>query len=196
MESEELKKTWSSLDARLRRQEILNTAIVKENLTGKSDKRLGRMINYSYFGLTVVTLLLAVVINALVHLNEPYIVTIAWVIILFLLFTVATGIIGLVKLQKINFSSPVSESIRHMRDYCVWYRKLYITACICCGILAAGILVAVMIFENLPAWKWSSVAGALGGGIVACWWEYKRMFRKNTDSILKNLEELKALESE
>ncbi|MDH6310704.1 hypothetical protein M2451_003529 [Dysgonomonas sp. PFB1-18] len=44
MELDELKNTWTSLDERLQKQEVLKETIIKEMLRSKSGKALGRLI--------------------------------------------------------------------------------------------------------------------------------------------------------
>jgi cytochrome c biogenesis protein CcdA len=105
MEPEELKKTWSLLDEHLHRQEIQNTALMKENLLGKSNKRLGVMINYAYFGLacsTVGLIAVAYVAILLTHFGTERLplTIISSVLVLFMLFVVVTELVGLIKLQK------------------------------------------------------------------------------------------------
>ncbi|MDR2776316.1 MAG: hypothetical protein LBC19_16580 [Tannerella sp.] len=201
METEELKKTWNLLDEHLRRQEILNTALMKENLLGKSTKRLGQMINYSYFGLALMTVGLVAVAYTLaiqiIYFGFGRLHSIIMLVVtLFMLFAIVTGIVGLAKLQKIDFSAPVSENMRHMEEYRIWYSKITLLTWIFSGVLITVIFAVIAIFENVSAWQWAVICGMIGVGIVLGRWEYKRMFRKNIDSILKDLEELEKLKSE
>ncbi|MDR0699757.1 MAG: phage holin family protein [Tannerella sp.] len=200
METEDLKKTWSSLDEHLRRQEILNTALRKENLLGKSNKRLGQMINYGYFGLALmmagvitVAYILAIQLTYFGFGRPMTIIT--SVVILFLLFITVEGFIGLTKLQKIDFSAPVSENMYRTREYRLWYSRINRITWVFFGFLIAALFAVMVIFENIPAWTWAVVCGITGVGIVYGRWEYKRMFRENIDSLQKDLEELKRMEN-
>jgi hypothetical protein len=201
METEELKKTWNSLDEHLRRQEILNTALMKENLLGKSNKRLGQMVNYGYFGLALMTAGLTSVAYTLAILlihfgfGRPLTLIIS-AVVLFILFIIVAGFVGLTKLQKIDFSAPISENMRRTGEYRLWYSKINRIAWIFFGAQITVLFAVMALFETMPAWTWAVVCGSTGVGIILGRWEYKRMFRKNIDSILKNLEELKKMERE
>jgi hypothetical protein len=196
MEPEELKKTWNSLDGRLQRQEIWQTAVRKENLTGKSDRHLSRMINYGYFGLTMCVVGLALVIWALTLQRPLYLKTCVVLALVLVLYSIVTGVAGLVKLQKINFTVPVSESIRQIRAYQAWYHVQLKVILAYVALLVACVVVIFLFFMKVEPSQWAALAGAVSVGAVGSWWEYKRMYQKNVDSILQNMNELKDFEGE
>ena len=110
MELEKLKEVWTSLDDRMNQQEGLKTAIIKEMLLSKSDKSLSRMINWGYFGLALSLCLTPALIWAYMYAYRVA-TTVAMFVSAFIIvfFVITLGIIGLVKLHKIDFSKSVRD---------------------------------------------------------------------------------------
>jgi hypothetical protein len=196
MELEELKKTWSSLDGRLEQQEIWQTAVRKENLISRSDRHLSRMINYGYFGLTLCVAGLAVQIWALTLQRPLYLKAEGALTMVIVLYAIVMGVKGLVKLQKIDFTMPVSENIRQIQAYQVWYHVQLKVILAGAALLVVGIIVLFLFFMKVQPWLWTALAGAVSVGAVGSWWEYKRMYQRNVGSILQNMNELKESGSE
>ncbi|MDR0507794.1 MAG: hypothetical protein LBH32_13405 [Dysgonamonadaceae bacterium] len=197
MELEELKNVWNSFETRLQQQKMLEKVILKESLLSKSDKGLSIMINYGYFGLTLIVLGLFTLIWVIFQVADlttlPVRITL-YMTVVYVIYALIQGIIGLLKLQKIDLSAPIMENLQRVNSYRIYYNKQVII------ILLGGVAVMVItiiisyFFTKMQAWQWITLFGALGVGAVGTWWEYKRMYQKNIDTIQKSLEELKELE--
>jgi hypothetical protein len=48
----------------------------------------------------------------------------------------------------------------------------------------------------MEMWRWITIAISVVVGSIGAWWEFKQMYRKNIDSILQSLEELRRLRRE
>jgi hypothetical protein len=197
MELEKLKEIWTSLDDRMKQQEGLKTAIIKEMLLSKSDKTLSRMINWGYFGLALSLCLTPVLIW--VYMCAYRVATtvpmfVSAFIIVFFVFTL--GIIGLVKLHKIDFSNPVSVNIIKVSKYKVFYKRMSLIACLFVLIFIVFCIMSYLQLQHMESWRLVGILFSIPFGIVLGYWEYKRMGMKNINSILKSLEELKELEEE
>jgi hypothetical protein len=83
-----------------------------------------------------------------------------------------------------------------MGNYRIWHSKTTLTTWVLFGLLISVLFTVIAIFETIPAWQWAVICGISGLGIIHGRWEYKRMYRKNVNSILKDLDELKKMESE
>ena len=194
MELEELKKAWNTFDPQLQQQDMLK-AILKDSLVNKSDKGLSRMINYGYFGLTIMVLGLFVCIWAVFQFpDRPLTIRIGlYMTVIFVLYGIIQGVIGLSKLLKIDFSSSIKENMQKISSYRVWYHKQLIIILVSVSILVIPVIIDLFTFEKAQTWKWFVLFGALGVGAVGTWWEYKQMYQKNIQSIQKSLEELEEL---
>jgi hypothetical protein len=199
MELEKLKEIWTSLDDRMQQQEGLKTAIIKEMLLSKSDKALSRLINYGFF--SVVSTLCLIPLVFWVFMYGP-IYRIASTTPIFMcvfilsLWILISGSIGLIKLHKIDFSKTVSSNITEMNKYKIFLkRSTQVTKLL-------GVLIFVLCFitffllPQMEPWRMVALIFAIPVAVMAGYWEYKRFYIKNINSILKSLEELKELEEE
>jgi len=194
MELDKLKEIWTSLDNRMQQQEVLKTTLIKEMLISKSDKALSRLINYSYFGLILMISMIPLMIWAR---QLPGIISNVFnlIVIAFLLFGIITGIIQLINLHKINFSTPLNRNIYLVQKTNLFNKRVSFIAYIIAAILFVCVIIAML---NSPywiqLWRWFAIITAIFIGGIGGYWEYKRMYRRNFNSILKSLEELKELE--
>jgi len=197
MELEELKTVWASFDKRLENQELLKSAILRETLKSKSDTALGRMINYGYFGLASVVLVLAASFYVEFFVRRPF--NLGFEIILGFAFVILgyglyQGIKLLCTLHQIDFSKSVADNLTKVHKYCRLYMQQLKILLPAIGLLITGCVINYLLTYKIEAWRLVAIAGALAGGTVWGVWEYKRMYRKNIDIISQSLEELKNLE--
>ena len=195
MELEKLKEIWTSLDNRMQQQEGLKAAIIKEMLLNKSDKALSRLINYSYFGLVLGASAIPFMTWAFGFAYTTIKISIFLIVFVMLIWSLIGGIIGLVKLHKIDFSKSLSSNITVISKYKIFYKRgAFITYLL---VLLIIVLLVVDIFQvsyKIESWRWAALLSAIPIGTAAGYWEYKRMGMRNINSILNSLEELKELE--
>jgi FtsH-binding integral membrane protein len=197
MEQEQLKNAWNALDNSQQRQEMLQKALRKDNLAGKSDRGLNRIINHTYFSLAITIGVLPAVIYAIIADTDiPYGGILLWMALIFVPFAIVINITELRKLQKIDLSGPVSENLRRIQDYRRWVYKWMVLSYIAVGILLAAAMAVLLLYRNLSAGRWAFVCGVIGVGAIVGWWEYRQLYRKNINAIQQSLEELKELESD
>lgn len=196
MELEKLKEIWTTLDNRMQQQEVLKTTLIKEMLINKSDKALNRLINYNYFGIFLLISMLPLLAwywTVAISINF-----IGWVMVpvafVFMFFALTMGIIQLKKLHQINFSLPINENMYIMRKFNLFNKRFLILGNIFGFLFVLAMIVIILISNRIELWRWWIIAAAIFLGTLISIWEYKRMYRRNIDSILKSLEELKELE--
>lgn len=197
MELEGLKEIWTSFDNRMQQQEGLKSTIIKEMLVNKSDRSLNRLINYNYFGVIFCIVMLpflfwcwtlASAVNFIGWVMAP-------VALVFLFFSIIMGIIQLKKLHQVNFSLPVNENMYRMQKFNLFNKRYLMMSYIFAFVFVFVVIVIVLISAHIEPWRWWGLIAAIPFGIILSVWEYKRMYRRNIDSILKSLEELKELEN-
>ena len=195
MELEKLKEIWTSFDNRMQQQEGLKTTIIKEMLLSKSDKALSRLINYGYFGIVLVISCIPLLLWAFSFVHTTMKTIIFLILFMLLIWTLAGGIFGLIKLHKIDFSKSMSSNIIIISKYKIFYKRgTLITYCIVALIVVLFNVDYFLLPYRMVFWRWAVVLFSLPISIVGGCWEYKRMGMKNIDSIIKCLEELKELE--
>ena len=195
MELEELKNTWNLINNRMMQKEVMEAAIIKEMLVAKSDKAFSRMTNYDYFSVIVcmgVIGLLTWQMNRIYF--GPFKTGIFLLAIAFLIVSALRSIKNLLILHKINFSNPISDNIRLVQNYNIIVKRTRILNYSAAIIIVALAIIACLLSPNMEVWRWVAIAVSIGIGIVGAWWEYRHMYRKNIDSILESLNELKELE--
>lgn len=198
MELDKLKEIWTSLDNRMQQQEVLKTTLIKEMLISKSDKALSRLINYNYLGLILGFICIPFLIwigtlpGAFSIVKNIFIP----IMIILLVINIVISIIQLIKLHKIDLSHTVNQNIHIVHKLNIFNKRYYLTST-----AIAFLLVFIFIFilfisysTYIAYWRWGICITAISVGIIFCVWEYKRIYRRNFNSILKSLEELKELE--
>ena len=194
MELEKLKEIWTSFDNRMQQQEGLKTAIIKEMLLSKSDKALSRLINYSYFSTLSILITIPALIWAWTLAYSIYNVIFP-IVFVFVLLGLTAGIIQLIMLHKIDFSKPVNDNIRVVQNLNILIKRYLVFSYIIAGVIIIVVLISVLIYiKNIALWRWFVIGAIISVSIIGAIWEYKRMYRRNFDSILNSLEELKELE--
>jgi len=156
------------------------------------------MINYGYFGLTLCVagffLLMAFIFQS--RCAMPLVQIVHYGAILLVFVAVFVQIAALRKLQKIDFKVSIKENLKTVQYYRMFYKKVSIGIWAYAVILLLIVAVNALLYQKLPLLWWITFTG--GGvicGIVA-WWEYKRMYRKNIDTIQQSLEELRKMEEQ
>ena len=195
MELEELKNTWNLINNRMMQKEGMEAAIIKEMLVAKSDKAFSRMTNYDYFSVIVcmgVIGLLTWQMNRIYF--GPFKTVIFLLAIAFLIVSALRSIKNLLILHKINFSNPISDNIRLVQNYNIIVKRTRILNYSAAIIIVALAIIACLLSPNMEVWRWVAIAVSIVIRIVGAWWEYRHMYRKNIDSILKSLNDLKELE--
>jgi len=195
MELEKLKEIWTSLDNRMQQQEGLKTVIIKEMLINKSDKALNRLINYIYFGVISGIVFLPVLIWVWTLSSTAMNRIVVPIVFLFFLLSIITGVIQLLKLHKVNFSNSIKENNRIVNKIVLFNKWILIITNIT-GLLLfiLMIIIALTSISNVELWKMCALIAGLFIGAIGAMWEYKRVYRRNFDTILNSLEELKELE--
>ncbi|MDR2921281.1 MAG: hypothetical protein LBV72_18200 [Tannerella sp.] len=198
MELEKLKEIWTSLDNRMQQQEVLKTTLIKEILISKSDKALSRLINYSYFGIIICLIAMPILIWIYsrygVFADSPMKI-IVLIVAIFTLFGIITGIIQILKLHKIDFANPVKGNIYMVENLNIYNKRTLIYSYVFVLLLFLALGCVVLLSHiNFEPWRWVAFITGFFTFIFGAAWEYKRIYRRNFNSILKSLEELKELE--
>ncbi|MDR2916661.1 MAG: hypothetical protein LBV74_17835 [Tannerella sp.] len=196
MELEQLKEIWTSLDNRMQQQEGLRSALIKEMLLSKSDKALSRLINYGYFGIILGFVSIPIIIWVYtVSLSLGILFRIiASVIVIYLTFHLIAGIFQLIKLHQVNFSNPVKSNIYIVEKLNI-FNKRYLMISYVFALLIIFAAVSLTFFSrNIEYWRWGILIALVFAGTIGFFWEYKRIYRRNFNSILKSLDELKDLD--
>ncbi len=195
MELDELKNTWTSLNERLQKQETLKETIIKEMLQSKSGESLSKLINYTYFGIIVG--LLAIIMLAY-RLTITYFgafkTTLFVGAIVFLALFAVIGILNVIHLHKIDITKSVCQNINLVQTYKIRIKKQVISSYVFVVLFITAAIVACIISPNMELWRWVVIGIFVIIGIIGAYWEYKRMYKANTDAILNSLDKLKELE--
>ena len=127
MELQELKNQWTSVDERLKKQEVLNTQMVEKILKDKSKGALSKLKNMEKLEVVVlffVTYFAIWLLNSNLH-SDLFFREIT------LIVGIAVGFIGIVLgcyalmryLAKIDFSKNIKDNSLFMSRYSIFYRK-------------------------------------------------------------------------
>ncbi len=198
MELDELKNTWLSLDERLRKQEILKESIVREMMHSKADKSLNRLSNFEWWGLVITIIVLPL---PLLMFKEHFSIVQKILTIIFsiaLLYAFISQIWKIYELTKVDLSKPISNNIKILNKFNIYIKKERMTGYI------AFPLVLIFFAETIRVSPNASISPErivlliifLGIAIAFSIWQYMKFYKRNINSILKSLDELKELEEE
>ena len=198
MELEELKNRWTSVDERLKKQEMLNTRMVEEMLKDKSKGALSKLINYETLSGTVS---LAAIPLGFWLLSEPRfadtffpkLIFIA-VIIMATVQVILSGYALRNCLMKINFSANIRDNMSFVNKFGIYYRKTkmanYLIVIPVLSLL--GILSYYELNASFHLWVFLIAALLFATGITI--WIYKAVYDKSIQTIKESLAELSELE--
>jgi hypothetical protein len=194
MELDELKTAWVALDNRLKENDTLKETIILEIIQNKTNKSVNKLLYWDIFNLISSIVFIPVVWsirdwakNVPSALNTICI----YAIILLFIFAIwyAYKVYGL---MKFDFAKNVRDNIYYINRYNIqmkWEKLIGIIISSVAVIL--GVLGFVEVKANTLAWI------ILVCTVLLCtlfiYWIYWRIYDKNISSVLKSLEELKAL---
>lgn len=206
MELDELKNRWSTLDDRLKKQEILKENIIKKMMYEKADKSLNKLINYSIFGLvayvgTTIFLIYILCSMRLSYTTEylektSFLQIMLLVFIIGLIVSIIFGTMNFLLLSKINYSNPIRENIEYAQQYKIRSKKLILAVYAVFVPLFFILLVGMQLSGFLGTAQWTFIVFLIIAGTIYSIWEYKRFYKKNIQIIHESLEELKDLEED
>lgn len=194
MELDELKNTWTSLDERLKKQEVLKENIMRELLHTKSDKALNRLIGLEVFGDIVILLIIPVIIYAInLHIDWVEYRIFMYAMLVVSVLTVCWQTYKIYGLMKVDFSKTVSTNIEHANKYNIRIKREKIVMLFFVPVL---LLFCVYLYAqlNVSGTLWGFMTCSFIALILFSVWSYKKLYDKNIKSILKSLDELKELE--
>ncbi len=197
MELDELKNAWTALDDRLKKNEMLESRIIREMKQNKANKSLNRLICFEVFSLIILLVSLPIIIYVFNDFPEKlFIVQILKIyLIVFTLVSIIWYSYKLYGLMKINLLNKISNNIYHINNYTIQIKREKIWIIICSVPMA---LLAILCYAQLkvPFNLWIFMSCIFLITIVLCIWIYKKLYDSNIQSIKNSLEELKELEEE
>ncbi len=197
MELDELKNSWSELGDKLQRNKKLNERLIKEILKKKSGKALNRLLNFEFLGIIIMLLITPLMVWLW---GQPRFENTYSPKILFTLVIIHTVLVVIFQgkrvweLMKVDFSNKIAINVELINHFIIKIKKekqitLFLIAPV---YYLLGILSYYELHANLSLWIFLVVAFVIG--ILGSYWQYKRVYDNNIQSIQKSLEELKDLE--
>ena len=193
MELDDLKGTWTVLEERLKKNEMLNKQIMEEMLRKKSKKSLNRLINVDFLSLIGILLLIPVCIWLY---NNPYIANFFSTkifsigMIIFCLFSAIWYSYKLKCVMKIDFSKQVKDNTYSVNKYTVMVKQEKLITYILFPIL--GLLCVFCYYEQKVSFLlWIFLIIMFVIGIAIMYFVYKRFYDPNIQSVKDGLEEMK-----
>jgi len=192
MELHELKNTWTVLDEQLKKNENLNFKL-QEVLLKKSDNSLQKLFDKNIFSAIVATLLLLICSYASIYsfIENDF-------LSMKVFYTIGAGIAiyALIRcfyeikyLNKIDFSNSIKDNLMYIYKFEILNKRGRLIG-LCIGL---PILFSTMIY---CFYEHTMHHGALVGfvaGLGLGLWLYKKIVKRNIQSIKESLEELKEL---
>ena len=201
MELQELKNRWTSVDEKLKKQEVLNTRMLEEVLKKKSGGALSRLINKGIVESVVLFLIIFLGIWSL-NSNTISILPLTTIAVIAGIVACLTDIVlncyALMKyLTKIDVSKNIKDNSLYVNKLNTFYRR-WKKVDYFIFIPVASILVALFLYEfstvlnaGIRLWMFSTMILLMVIGYII--WIYKAS-EKNIQTIKESLAELNELE--
>ncbi len=196
MELEDLKQRWTSLEERLKKQEILNEKLVREIRHTKSGP-LNVLINYIYFGIVLCTLAIPLVIYTYSRTYFGGFKTFIFVLaVILLVISIIIGIKNLFHLKRVDFTKNISDNIYHIQTFKINNKKQNLVGYIGATLIFMLVLIACVLSPDMELWRWIVIGLAAPVAIIASYLEYNKIYKAQTNALLRCLDELKELEED
>jgi hypothetical protein len=197
MELHELKDTWTVLDEKKKKNEMLNKQIIKEMLQKKSNKSLNRLINTDFVNLALCLLAIPVSIwgyhkESFANLLFPKILFA--VIGITMILVLIWSYFPLKNLIKIDFSKSIKNNMYHINKYTINLKKEKIAVYF--GFIPIYVILGILCYYEFKVdfLHWTLLIVGCLFGTVMTYWMYKRIYDSSIQSIKQSLEELEELE--
>lgn len=196
MELDEMKSAWTAMDERLKKNEGLHERLIEEMLMQKSSRSLIKLSNYEMFGVVLCFLLLLLLIYVLPLLRQTLILHIIIYSALGIGFLcIISQLYKLILISKIDLQKKIKENIAIIQRYNIYIKKETIIATIVISVFLFVCVFDLLLQQNVEFWRWTLVlVSVFGIWPLGMYWQYKKIYKANIQSILDSLEELKDLE--
>ena len=198
MELEDLKSAWAELDAQLKETKLMNKKIIMEMAQSKVDKIINRFINQNIFGTVFLLLIIPLMLFGynrsggkfiFFDILTIYIAAICAICFFWYVYRISG-------LMKIDFSKTISDNIYYTNRYNIQIKREKFAMNVIFGPIFAILLILCYVAMRVNMQLWISLICMLILCSLITYWSYKRLYEKNINSILKSMNEIKALEEE
>lgn len=198
MELDELKNAWISLNNQLVKNEQINECMIKKMLQSKSNKALSKLLNFEFFGLIAGLLSIPILVW---RIDDFWLKNIFFVKVIFMVLLIGSLIyivwqcIKCYDLLKMDFLKDTKQNMIIVHKYNLRIQKekiVYLFVGLIIGVLV--VLCYYQLRVNYSLWIYLSVMLLVAA--IATYWQYKRVYDKNINSIMNSLDELKELDDE
>jgi di/tricarboxylate transporter len=195
MELEELKNAWTSVDERLKKQEILKESIIREIVYKKANKSLNALLWSEFIGIPIILTIIPFIVWAYKKHGGR---VLTWDILALyaLLFCIVYFPYLLYKaylLVKIDLAESIKSNLSYINKFGVVIKKEKIAMSILYPIFVI-LMVPMLIEFRANVFLWVFAICMVIFAILFTFWMYKKIYNKNIQSIKKGLEELKELQ--
>ena len=164
----------------------------------KADKLIGRLINWEIFNVVVLILGIPLIFWIYPWHNGKFMLP-----HFFLMFTAAFCCIASIwlifkisGLMKIDFSKIISDNIYYTNRYNIQIKREKFAMNVIFGPIFTILLILLYAEMKANTYHWIFLISLLLLCSLITYWSYKRLYEKNINSILKSMNEIKALEEE
>lgn len=196
MEMDELKNSWLALNEKLEKQEMLKETVIKKVLQEKTSKSLNKLVNIELIGIAILLLILPVIVYAIEKnkISEFY-TFFMYSVFLFWILTLVWVIIKLWVLTRVDLNKDIKHNMLYTNKYNLYIRREKLAMYF---VIPALFIPSIIIYASVNAfiYMWVFLACLLVLSITGVIWQYKKIYDKNINFILKSLDELKELEDE
>jgi hypothetical protein len=192
MELDDLKKTWTAVDNRLKENDFLKESIILEIIQSKANKSVNKLQNWDMFNLAGSIVFIPVVWSFLEYSKDKLVLSTLIYAIALLALCVAWYSYKMCGLMKFDLAKSVGDNIYRMNRYSLQTSREKLIGSIAISVL---FILIVLLYAGAKAslFLWIVLSCAIILCVLLEYWFYWRVCDKNIGAALKSLEELKTL---
>ena len=197
MELDELKKTWASVDERLKKNESLKDSIILEMMKSKAEKIVNRFIAIEIISATVLFFVIPFCVFWLDKRGGRYLITdiTMFSAIIVCLLGSFWEIYKINGLMKIDLAKNVGNNIYYVNKYNIQIKREFKFVNCFIGPVFGVLIILVYASMKVTMSRWVYLFCALIAMTFILYWLFK-IYTKGIDSILQSLAEMNELQEE
>ncbi len=199
MELDDLKEAWTALDNRLKRNEELKESIILEMMQRKAEKLLNWLLKWNI--IEILGMLIVIPFLVFFYQRLCWQISIFWdIFMIYAIFvcciTCVWYLFKLRKLMKIDLTTDFVNNINRVNQYNIYVKRERIILQTIVGPIFLVLMLLTYVDLKAQLHQWVLLVSVVAFVTIYGYWAYKTLYKKNIESIIKSLNEIKELKEE
>lgn len=199
MELDELKSTWSALDERLHKNELLNSRIIKEMIAGKASSAWNRLVKWEQIGFVMIVLcgilFICLELFANIRWADQRGIWLAYILIPAALLWPGGKLLWMYRFDLTSMDVKTISKFMNTYKKCSFW-EIVISAVIILPVILFTIKIILTANLSFPQVRLIILVVFFSCLFVYMLWYYKRIFTKSINELRQSAKEIEEFEKE